>query len=397
MTDIARMARRKRCLILLALALGACGGSQDTSSQPSPDAAATSDGEANAVRIDIPVENAAREAAITESVSNDSAADALAFWSHPTLAFNSLLITAGDQAIRSFNIEDGSPVATYPVGATALAIYYDGTGETATGNLVARETDGTVRILAIDNLTRDFAARGSLALPAQSLCVIDRPDTDILVALNGATASGYALEDDGARPLFTHEHEAPIVACAGQPDAPGYYAIDAAGRLLTASYETERSDTGDSDTGGSDGALTLLANTGLSDIAGLAAIVRTPSDTRETPFEVTLAVFDNARGALFLFDGADGHQRGKLRLSASFDYDGVERARAFSAGFDNYGAVYRDGVAAFALDDGAVRLVSWNSILNALDLERGQTVSARSVVVETDDLPFELDIPIPQP
>ncbi len=104
-----------------------------------------------------------------------------------------------------------------------------------------------------------------------------------------------------------------------------------------------------------------------------------------------IAVLEGASGVIRLFDLADGHALGAVRIKSTFDLKAIASAKAIAFGYGNYGGVYRDGILAVVANGEAgaeqppIRLVPWTGVLAALQLPLGENVDPR------DPSPAEAD------
>ena len=81
----------------------------------------------------------------------DAKVNAVAFWSHPSVNFESLLLAATDKGLEAFNIETGETAAEANGAATdGLTVFYDGVGAKAEGFAVVRQ-NGAYAFYAISN------------------------------------------------------------------------------------------------------------------------------------------------------------------------------------------------------------------------------------------------------
>lgn len=340
---------RSRFLVLSLLALAACSG-------PKPAAP-----DAPAPVIDV------REVAAADGYGDASdRVSAVAFWSHPSVNFQGLILAATDKGLKAFNIETGDQVAVSEgPAAAALAVAYSGTGPAAQGYAVT-QTGGAYHVYAIGNdapsltpLMTSNPAASSAAFCVSGTTLYEAGD-------NKLTARDLSLTDEtaaigAARPVASVDG---VVAC---------HVDDRSGDVITISK---------------DGAIKRLTPSrgesfGLTLVDGLkadaSALFLTTTPEPENGAGGAIAVLDGQNAIIRLFDLADGHALGAVRIKATFDLDEIISAQTISAGYANYGGVYRDGaLAVVTAGAGApVRLVPWNGVLAALSLPSGETVNPR--------------------
>lgn len=295
----------------------------------------------------------------------------VAFWSHPSVAFESLLLAVTDAAIDAFAVETGERVFALEGGADSIAVFYAGAG--SPGHLIAGG-DGAYRIFAV-------AADGKSAAPLGGL--IDAgADVPVFCVRSGPAPAVYEIAGGAvaARTLT-------IVASRAELGAPVRLA-DAAGAVachvdpFTDNVITVAGDGAirriDAATGTVFG---IALPAGLSPVSSGLAAGRT--ETGDPALQV--ALLDGATGSVSLFDAGDGHALGAVRVKATFDLTAVGSASQVAIGSANYGGVYRDGaLAVVTAGEGApVRLVPWNGVMGALSLPVLAVPDARTPRGET--------------
>jgi hypothetical protein len=331
------------CLAALALA-AACGKRQESAPAPAP----------------APVVDA-REVVVADVYGEPgSNAVAVAYWSHPSVNFASLIIVGGADGLRAYGVEEGEEVARVAtLSAQKIAVGYRGEGETAQG-IVAVETAEAFSFYSIDNSSRAFQPLQAMLAnrPANGFCfdgaTLYRTMNDRLAATN--------LSIDGGAVVVTGERatsvDGGLVACAIDPVSGNVVAIANTGALYRINAE---------------GAATKLAEISLAGADGLAVIAREGASR--------IVALNGETGVVHLFDASDGHAEGAVRLAASFDHPGADKAAAIAASFGNLGGIYRDGALALVAtgDDGApVRAVSWTSVLKTLELADQPPIDPRA-------------------
>lgn len=290
--------------------------------------------------------------------------NAVAFWSHPSVNFESLIIAATDSGTRAYQIESGDLVAETDAPAAAISVFYFGSGPSARGFALTKENDA-YRLYEIGN--------GSPGLTP--------------VALQGGAAAGDgfcagagALYEISANALSVRE----IALTAGGASIAQPRAVaDVAGSACHVDVRT-----GDVIVIGLDGAIRRV-NPSTGESSGIAfasgepdasaLFLMTGPEPERAPGGVVLTL-DAASGVVSLYDLLDGRALGAVRIKATFDLDAVATATTVAAGFGNYGGVYRDGALAIvtAGDGAPVRLAPWNGVADALKLPLGENVDPRA-------------------
>lgn len=290
---------------------------------------------------------------------------AVAFWSHPSVNFQSLLLAATDKGLSAYSIETGEAVAAAEGVFSDLSVFYLGGGAAAQGFALARSQDA-YSILSIAN---DAPALSPLAVTGA------KPGADAYCMSNGvlyeAGNGKLAARDIAIMTGGAVISDARIVA-----DAPGIAAChvdDRSGDVITISEDGAVKRV-DPKTGESFGL--AFIDGGKADESAL--FLMTTAEPENAPGGA-LAVLDGASGVVTLFDIRDGHMLGAVRIKSTFDLDAVAAAKTIAAGYGNYGGVYRDGALAVVTSgDGApIRLAPWNGVLDALKLTLGENVDPR--------------------
>ncbi len=293
------------------------------------------------------------------------AVTAVAFWSHPSVNFESLLIAATDAGVKAYSIETGEAVASAVGVVSDISVFYIGAGATAQGYAIARSA-GAYSIHAIAN---DAPALTPLAVSG------DAPGADAFCV------SGGLLYEAGsgklaARDIAIMTGGAVIGDARTVAEAPGVTAChidDRSGAVITIGEDGAIKRI-DPKTGESFG----LAFIGNGEASATSLFLMTTAEPENAPGGA-LAVLDSESGVISLFDLTDGHSLGAIRIKSTFDLDAVASAETIAAGYGNYGGVYRDGaLAVVTKGDGApIRLAPWNGVLDALKLTPGENVDPR--------------------
>lgn len=315
---------------------------------------------------------------------------AVAFWSHPSINFESLVIASTATGLKSYKIETGDAVAAAPdTGPTgAVSVFYAGPTP-AQGYAIAAAGAGYV-VRAIDNATGAFSTIDvEMGAPgAGKFCV-------------GRLGEGHALYEIEGRALMRRRLDVLESRVAiGDPEpfaasaqAASCHIDDRNGAVVTV---------------GADGAIKRLdaatgESFGLAMIEGLApdasALLLSTDVADESRQSGVIALLDGHTGVIRLADLADGHALGAVRVKSTFDLDAVGSATSIALGSGNYGGVYRDGALAVvtaAEGQAPIRLVPWNGVLSAVQLPLGENVDPRDPSPVAEDAPI-IDIEFVKP
>jgi streptogramin lyase len=344
--------RMRNTAALAALALlAACDGKPDELI-PAPEVAAPS----------------VVEVAAADSYGEPGATVAdVAFWSHPSIAFESLLLAATAGQVTAYRIETGEAAFEVPGGADDIEIFYAGDGAGAQGYLLSAG-GGAYRLYAISQdgegaspmtIAGAFAAPSVFCVGGGAEPVLYEAAGDNLAARSIAIVANGA-ELGPSRPLADIPG---AIGCAVDPLTDEIITVSGDGAIRRVDVKT--------------GAVFGLALP--LDVAPAAAgLAAGRSETGEAQGQVALV--DAGSGVIRLFDAKDGHALGAVRVKATFDLAAVETASRIAVGSANYGGVYRDGaLAVVAGGDGApIRLVPWNGVMGALSLPVAVAIDPRS-------------------
>jgi hypothetical protein len=296
----------------------------------------------------------------------------LAFWIHPQVPFNSLVIAATTAGLFAFNIEDGAPVAqSEGFAAQGVALYYHGvftpdagaSASRARAVLLAADDAFALRAFAIDNESRAFTPLATPGAPPAGAAICAGPQARLparLAVIDGAALRLHdvQLRDDALAfaPAGIVALPARGVACAIDPADGALYTLLETGDVLRRLETAE-------------GVVENVFAAGAARPADIAlARNAAPEGADDDACCGEILVFDRAGATVRVFDMRDGGALGAFRLKSSFDVAGVAAATAFGAGGGNFGAVYRDGVVALATDGAApaLRLTPLNGVMEAL-------------------------------
>jgi hypothetical protein len=341
---------RSAALVLSFLALAACGGPKSEAPPAAPAAA-----------IDV------REVAAADGYGEaGETVTAVAFWSHPSVNFQGLILASTATGLKAFNIETGAVAASSEGNAAdALAVAYSGTGPQAQGYAVMQAA-GAYAFYAIGNDTPSLTplTATNTAAGAPAFCV------------SGARLYEAGNDKLSARDLSLSPESVSIGDARVVAEVDGVIAChvdDRSGDVITISRDGAIKRVTPSS--GEAFGLTLVND--LKPGASALFLMTTAEPENEPGGAV--AVLDGPNGVIRLFDLIDGHALGAVRIKATFDLDAVVSAKTIAAGYANYGGVYRDGALAVVTQgDGApIRLAPWNGVLAALNLPIEENVNPR--------------------
>lgn len=314
----------------------------------------------------------------------------IAFWEHPSLPYNSLMIVSNENGVVSYNMDDGVEVGRVDgFNARGAAVSYLGFGARAAGFLAFfDEADSLFRFYGIDNASRAF-------LPLNNGPSIRGAVRDFCMgrARSALTPTLFVVQNARIR-LFNLTGDAEGVTVDGEA------AIDTPDNLVSCAVD-------------SDGAVLLAADDGaiyrlMGENAFAAPFARTEA---ETPGDLAIVaalsgeegesvsrrilLLDEADGAVHVADAENGTALGVVNFVGTDRMQSAEAATVMGASSSNLGSLYRDGILAFGAagaEGPIVRITPASSLYNALSLSAGGGVSARG---ETEDGERELQISIP--
>ncbi len=336
----------------------------------------------------------------------------IAFWTHPTLSFEGLVIAATGDGLVGLVIENGAEAARAAgFAATGVAVSYVGEGQNAQGYAVAAvDGDPAFKFYAIDNVTREFLLKPTLFIAEKTdggFCLGRTADGDEL-ALHQTTSAGltsHALSFSSggiaANNVVRRPFERGLVDCAVDDASGDVYALDAEGGIIRFGDgklgERLPSDRGSVRRAYKRGAMGLVqsdegANAG--DVDEVSAVPAGPTERR-----IAIARLNSGNGVVDVIDGATGSDLGAIRIGETFDDEGVAKSATLGVGYGNFGGVYRDGVLALAVieEDGAstIRLAPWGGVSAALGQATGTPVDPRTPRPEAAVPELKFDFPQP--
>lgn len=364
--------KRAAAVVFFSAALAACGSPKDAATTPAAPAAVTGE-------VFASDEYGAFDAEIAD----------IAFWTHPSLPFQGLVIASTTSGVAAFNIEDGAEVARLDAApADGLEVVYAGTGASARGVLIVGETAGKAyRFFAIDNDARSLTplpASGAENAGGAAFCAgPDRDGALRLVELRGRSVGLAALtvEDAGVAVGEATTRTAPeeTVACVVDPLDGAVYLAGKSGAIFRMSAS------GDIDADRF--AMLKLGNVASIGLA-LNGLVEGGA-TGECCGEI--AILDAADATIHLVDRDDGKVLGAVRITSSFDVEAVVSTTAMGVGYGNFGGIYRAGVLALATDGEhpTLRLAPLNGAMDAISAPLGPTAEPRGLASqpEAEDAP----------
>lgn len=371
-------------LACLALLAAACERAGDAQQQPAPQPAP---------RVEVPVSD--------ELPGLPAPASGIAFWDHPTLPFNSMLVVAGPQGALAYNIEDGVETARIDgVAADGAAVSYAGYGAQATGVLALFDgAENAFRFYGVDNFSRRFAPLGGGF--ETGLTVEGAVHGFCFGRAQGAAAPSLFVLQDGQILIVNFDTAENGLAVAGEgaieaPQGLASCAVDIDGVLLVASESGDIYRIDGPDSFAAPFASAETAEAGDLSIAASAPVSGDGGRESEEQISGQIILLDKADGAAHVFNRADGAPLGVVTVAATDQLPGVTAAHAMGLTAANLGALYRNGVVAYAVtgEDGpAVRLIPYNAVLNALALPEGTVLSPRGAAPTTGGNGLIIDAP----
>ncbi|MEO1241840.1 MAG: hypothetical protein AAFX54_08025 [Pseudomonadota bacterium] len=354
------------CSALLLLA--ACG--QNTDTPPSSDA--------------VPVQPIA-VAAADQLTGLDAPATGIAFWTHPNVAFNSLMIVAGENGVASFNIEDGNEVSRIPgFNADGAAIGYIGFGPQARGLLAYFDANaGAMKIHEIDNAARSFKpVTGDIPIrgAVRGFCfgrAVDAEGPTLVVLQKGElTRYAFRLENATLTAKASVSETAPddIISCAIDGEDGAVFIARENGAVHRI---------------GADGHGALFASAAAEQPGDLAVLLSEVTTNETSSVNGQVILLDKSNGAMHAFNRDDGAPLGAVTVGEAFEIEAVNSADVMGVAGANLGALYRNGAIALGLTGdagaGVIRLIPANGLINALGTADGTPLSPRGSMPQSDD------------
>lgn len=298
-----------------------------------------------------------------------SAPTGIAFWTHPNVSFNSLLLVASADGLASYNMEDGAEVSRVPgMALQGVAGSYAGFGPQAAGLVATFDPSASAfRFYGVDNVSRLFlplAGGPEMRGPVRGYCLgrgIGVFEPTLFVIQKGELRIfNLAVDTENGAAAISVESDAltPI------PDSVTNCAVDIDG-IVVLGAETGALYRLD----GADSLTAPFAQSAPDSVDEIAILSSEPGDNDYT-VGGQIAALDRDTGVIALFDREDGHALGAARITASYDVEAVRNATTFGASAANLGGLYRDGAIALGVDGDAasIRLAPANGVSNALSL-----------------------------
>jgi myo-inositol-hexaphosphate 3-phosphohydrolase len=347
------------------------------------------------------------EAPASDALSGLSAPPTgIAFWTHPNVAFNGLVIVASEDGVASYNIEDGNEVSRIPgVNAQGAAVSYLGVGSQARGLLAYFDLGASAfKIHTIDNASRafqpvegDIPIRGAL----RGFCfgrAADAQSPELVVLQKGEmTRYTFSVEDNSltATADITQAAPADVVSCAVDNNDGSVFVARENGAIHRI----------DSEEAGA-----LFARADIAEVGDVAILLSQNTQADLPSVSGKIVLLDKSTGDLHVFNREGGQAIGVLTVTTSGDDEGsplaVGPAKAMGATGANLGGLYRNGAMALGVtpddrsdnsaDQGvqsaAIHLVPVNEMMNMLDLPNTEPVNPRGVSAPVEDDGLLIDI-----
>ncbi len=313
----------------------------------------------------------------------------VAFWNHPRLPFQGLLLVAADNKLTAYNIEDGVAVSALDgFETTGLALDYQGVGATARAIGAGFDvSENQFRFFSVADDTRQLQIRPSLMVApsvVDGFCLGRTEDSDTLSlhVLSGDAIVSHALAvaDAGVSVSQSSRRDGPeaFAACAVDSLDGAVFAVGASGDIYRYTNDTAQPPA-------------PFASTGARQPAAAAVIFNGLVEGGSTDDCCgQIAVLDGDTGVVSVVDRDDGHALGRIAIAASYDVEAVTSASAMGLGAGNFGGAYRNGVLAIATGDtgdgsrtDVLRLAPWSGVLNALQQPVSQTSAARDLAPQS--------------
>lgn len=309
------------------------------------------------------------------------AVNAIAFWSHPSVNFESLVIAATGDGLKAYNVESGELVSAAGEASDDVEIIYSDQGAGAPAQAFAVVSSSKFPgyfFLAIDNATGALTPTPvETGAPASGeFCAGRRGDGNALYEISESGVAMRAIDVRGQS------------VALGDP-APFSKTGGAACHVDAL--------TGDVIAVSGDGAIRRLAVDG-GESAGVAFAAKASASALSLKQNGgTIALLEPATAVVTLYDLGDGRMLGAVKVKSTFDLAAVASAKTIAVGYGNYGGVYRDGAMAVVTGDGApIRLVPWNGVMGALDLPVGEPINPRAPqTVAADEDIFDIELKEP--
>ncbi|MBL4619829.1 MAG: hypothetical protein JKX88_07010 [Marinicaulis sp.] len=324
----------------------------------------------------------------------------IAFWSHPNVAFNSLVIVASQDGIASYNIEDGSEVSRIPsINAQGAAVSYLGLGPQARGLLTYFDVEASAfKMSAIDNASRSFQTvdgeipvRGAL----RGFCFgrAAGGQYPVLYALQKGEMTHYVIEVEGDALTASAGIAQSVPEDAQSCTVDG---IDGSVLITRSNGEIHRMT--------DDGPGELVVSTDITEIGDVAILLIENTEPDPQSVSGLIVALNRETGGLHVFNREDGPAIGVMTVMAEDadseygEFIAVNEGDILSAASANLGGLYRNGVLALGVGNNegiptaVVHLIPMNALKNVLDLPESEPVNPRGRAAEPEDDGLLIDI-----
>lgn len=356
---------------LLLLLVTACGRSEEETTTAPGSAPSATDEQST------PAPTQTAVATTDEPIRLPSSATGLAFWSHPTLPFESLIIAATGTGLYSHTLEGQSP-ATIIDGFTAygLSIAYRASADDSgymEGILATYDQDNQAfRFFRIQNDNQEFVedivslpwrtGTNSETNPAPTaFCLINTGDNGLsLVIYTEQGRATYTLPTNtptlSRDQLQTSAMDTTITQCVGDHETGEIFSLDQSGALYKNNLDQSPK---------------ILRPAGTASIDGKARDIALGHFLVNEERTRSVYMLNAENGVVTIVNAANGETQGAINLGEFSDLSGVAGATRLAVGSDNFGGIYRAGAVALASLDAekaAVRLTSLLAVARALGI-----------------------------
>ncbi len=338
------------------------------------------------------------ELTVSDSLTDISAEpNAIAFWTHPNVAFNSLLLVASKDGVVSYNMEDGNEVSRLSdINARGAAVGYLGVGQTARSLMVVFDSDASAfKIFEVDDATRGFqpvAGEISIEGAVNGFCLGRAQDatTPSLYVLGQSEMTEYEFQLNAGTITATATPPRPspsdITACAVDN-------IDGAVFIARANGSIHRIP--------KDGSGALFAHADIENVRDISVLTTAVETDGISSVNGQIMLLDQTNGNLHVFDRSTGDALGIAQAKLlneegeAVDISGVGIMGATST---NLGGLYRNGAIAIGINSrssqtpGTVHIIPANGLTNQLSLPSGNSLPPRGQPEENTDNSLMLDI-----
>ncbi len=318
-------------------------------------------------------------------------ASGIAFWRHPNVSFNSMMIVASEDGIVSYNIEDGNEVGRIDdVNAKGVAVSYLGFGAPAAGVLAYYDADESAfRFYGVDNNSRAF-------LPVDGAPSVRNPVRGFCFGrAEGAAAPALFAVQRGKISIFNFEAGADGLVAAGEttldaPDSAQSCAVDIDGIVLVSTQDGKIYRLAGEESFSAPFASAPAKDAGeITVIAGeiVPANGEEEAEDADPTYSGQIVLLDREDGTLYVFDRADGTPLGAVSPVGTDEITAPEAVTVMGASGANLGALYRNGVIALGagVEAPSILLLPVNGVMNALSLPESNPINPRGELPEVED------------